>query len=225
MIFLFPFSFILPPLLSRLYDSGDIDAVKIYLKYSFKYFLIVAIPFVFGATILSRQILTIFSTPEIASEGHLIVAIIALGILFFGGRIIAYQVLVFTKKTKVGAIIWIFAALVNLCLNFIFIPSYGIIGAALTTLIAFFIAFALTIWYSSRYFTFRIDWLSIIKSIFASIVMFLVISSLHFSSNMVNLMATIIIGTISYILVLFFLRVFSRKEIVFLKRIFDSSEN
>ena len=47
-----------------------------------------------------------------------------------------------------------FSALINLFLNMLFIPIYGIIAAAITTLIAYFILFSLTVYFSRKYIKF-----------------------------------------------------------------------
>jgi O-antigen/teichoic acid export membrane protein len=92
----------------------------------------------------------------------------------FGAYIIISHIPVLIKKTKVTGAIWMIAALINLLLNMIAIPRIGILGAAITTLIAITLAFALTTYYSFRYIKFHIDFLFILKSIFASTIMSLI---------------------------------------------------
>ena len=50
------------------------------------------------------------------------------------------------------------AAILNLGLNIVFVPYMGVIGAAITTLLAFAFAFILTAHYSFRYITFDVDY-------------------------------------------------------------------
>ena len=49
-----PLGFLLPAALSKLYEEGKIDEVKLYLEYLLKYYLIIAIPAVFGISILGQ---------------------------------------------------------------------------------------------------------------------------------------------------------------------------
>ena len=78
---IYPLAFMLPPVLSKLFDENKLAEVKNYLKYSLKYFLMFAVPMAFGLSILSKQLLTIFSTPEIAENGYFITPFVVLSIL------------------------------------------------------------------------------------------------------------------------------------------------
>lgn len=174
-LFVTPLGFVLPAVLSKLYDENKINKVKGYLRYSLKYFLMIGIPVVFGLSVLSKQLLIILSTAEIAEQGYLVVPPIALSILLWGVYAIFFQVIVLKKRTKIVGTIWLIAAFLNLGLNLILIPKFGILGAAITTLMAYAIAFIITCYYSSRDLKFDIDWKFILKSIFASILMVLFI--------------------------------------------------
>jgi O-antigen/teichoic acid export membrane protein len=173
-IFVVPFGFLLTATLSEYFDNNKIYNLKIILTYSIKYFLMLAIPSAFGLSILSRKLLTILTTPEIALNGYLITPFAAASTVVFGAYIIISHIPVLIKKTKVTGAIWMIAALINLLLNMIAIPRIGILGAAITTLIAITLAFALTTYYSFRYIKFHIDFLFILKSIFASTIMSLI---------------------------------------------------
>ena len=129
--------FVLPSTLSKLYDEGKMEELKTHLSYSLKYFLAVAIPFVFGAAILGKPVLKLLSTAEIAAKGHFVVPLVALSILFYGAYAVIAHILVVAKKTRITGLIWIAAAVVNLGLNIVAVPRFGILGAALTTLIAY----------------------------------------------------------------------------------------
>lgn len=212
-----PFSFLLPAILSKFYDENKTDEVKIYLKYSLKYFLMIAIPSVFGLSILSKQLLTLFTTSEFAQAGYLVMPIVALGMLAMGANAIIAQIIVIIKKTKIGGIIAIAAALLNLGLNFIFIPKFGIIGAAITTLIAFTFLF-LSIWsYSFRYFKFDIDWRFIFKNIFASFLMALFIFWLK-PIGFYKTMTAIVLGVLIYGILIILLKGFTQQELRLFKR-------
>lgn len=211
--------FILPPTLSKLYDEGKINEVKTHLRYSLKYFLTFAIPFIFGSAVLSKQLLKIFSNQEIASQGYFIVPLVALSVLFYGFYAIVSNILVLVKKTKIIGAAWILAAVVNLLSNILIIPRLGILGAAITTLVAYLLAMCIVTYYSFREIKFTIEWSFIIKSFISSIVMSLVVWMINPTGTlMVALM--IAIGIIVYGGILILLKGFSRKEFKFLRGLF-----
>lgn len=211
--------FVLPPTLSKLYDEGRMDEVKTHLSYSLKYLLALAIPFVFGAAILAEPVLRLFSTPEIASQGYLVVPLVALSTLFAAVRMPVGYIIVLVKKTRITAAIWTACALVNLGLNILVVPRLGILGAAITTLIAYGLALALITYYAFKEFKFPIDWRFIIKSLVASAVMSLAIWRISPQGNVATIL-TIVAGTAIYGVALFLFKGFNKEEFRFFKGLF-----
>jgi O-antigen/teichoic acid export membrane protein len=209
----------LPPVLSKYYDENNMNEVKTVLRYSLKYFLLLAIPATFGLSLLSKSILTILSTPEIASQGYLITPFVAVSALLFGAYTVIFQVIVLKKKTKIIGAIWIVAAILNLGLNIAFVPYIGILGAAITTLLAFILAFILTSFYSFKYFTFDVDFGFILKSILASVVMSLVIIEWN-PVGVLNVLIVIGVCAVVYAMILLLLRGVKKEEITFFKELF-----
>lgn len=212
-------SFVLPPTLSKLYDEGRTDEVKTHLSYSLKYLLMMAIPFVCGAAALSKQVLRLFSTVEIASQGYYVVPLVALAtlVLCVGGSF--GYILTLVKKTKITGTAYTLAALINLGLNLLIVPIWGILGAAITTLIAYSVLLGIGVHYSRKEFRFDIDWHFIFKSLIVSIAMSLVIWWIAPEGNVATIVA-VVIGVVVYGAILFLLKGFSRGEFRFFKRLF-----
>ena len=209
-------SVVLGPTLSKLYDEGRVDEVKTHLKYSLKYLLAAVIPFVFGAVILAEPVLRVFSTAEIASEGYFIVPLVALSILFVCVNSVIYIILVLAKKTKVLGVIFTIAALVNLGLNILVVPRLGILGAAITTLIAYGLALGLTTYYSFKEFKFPIDWRFIIKSLTASVIMSAALWAIAPEGTSATIL-TVLAGAAIYAAVVFLLKGFTKEEFRFFR--------
>jgi len=217
-LFLLPFGVVLFPYVSKLYDEGKEDDVKTILRYSLKYFLLFAIPSVFGLSLFSKQLLTIFSTPEIAFQGYIITPFIALSNLLYGMYVFFVQPFFLVEKTKVLGITWIASAAVNLGLNIVFVPRIGIIGAAITTLIAYTVSVTIAAHYSPKYFTFDIDKLFILKSIAASIMPSIVIIAFQ-PTGILEILLLSGIYAVVYVAILFVLKSFTTSEIQFLKEL------
>jgi O-antigen/teichoic acid export membrane protein len=218
-MFLAPLAFMLPAVLAKYYDENNLKEVKTVLRYSLKYFLALAIPSAFGLSLLSKPILTILSTPEIASQGYLITPFVAVSVVLFGAYAVISHIIVLEKKTKITGAIWVIAAILNLALNIVVVPYMGILGAAITTLIAFTFAFVLTFFYSFKYFKFDIDFGFILKSIFASVVMSLVIIKWN-PLGILNVLIVIGICAVVYAVILLLLRGIKKEEIKFFRELF-----
>jgi O-antigen/teichoic acid export membrane protein len=218
-MFVAPLAVVTPAVLSKYYDENNMDKVKTILSYSLKYFLLLAIPSVFGLSLLSKPLLTILTTLEIASQGYLITPFVALSSLLFGAYMIIGQILGLEKKTKIIGAIWVMASILNFGLNLIFVPYIGILGAAITTLIAFAFAFILTAYYSFKCFTFAVDFRFISKSIFTSIIMSLVIVK-WFPTGILNILIVIAVCAVVYVTILLLLGGIKKDEIEFFRGLF-----
>ena len=217
-----PFTLLLPSLLPPYYDNNQMEKVKTFLRYSLKYFLLIAIPAAFGLSILSKQVLMILTTSEIALNGYLVTPFIALSAIIYGVNGIISNVLVLEKKTGIIGSIWIVTAILNLGLNIIFVPYLGIIGAALITLIAYGIAFVLTLFYSFKSFQFDLDLIFIIKSIIASSIMSILLAFIN-PNGILNIVIISIICFIIYLGLLLLLKGIKREEITVLRKMFLES--
>jgi O-antigen/teichoic acid export membrane protein len=109
--------------------------------------------------------------------------------------------------------------MINIVLNILFIPVYGIIAAAITTLIAYFILVSLTFYFSREHIKFKVPYDFIGKSVFASLVMALVIYWAN-PAGVFYVGLMILVGSGIYFGVLALLKGFGKEEYGFLKGIF-----
>lgn len=212
-----PFSLLLTPLLSSYYDRNEIEEVKIHLNYSLKYFMLLAIPTVFGLSILSKPVLTVLSTSQIAQNSYLITPFVAVSLFLVGIYGITSQILVLEKKTKIIGSLWMISAAINVVLNIIFVPHFGIVAAAISTLAAYGFVFAVSLFYSQKYIEVKFEWAFILKCIFASILMSIAIIIIN-PVSFIGILVTIGIGTVIYMVIVFLLKGISSTEIEFFKK-------
>ncbi len=213
-----PLYVLLFPVLSNYYDKNEISTIKTILKYTLKYFLALAIPSVFILSILSKIILIILTTPEIALNGYLVIPFVALSTLLAGLCIIISQVIILEKKTKIIGSIWIIAAIINFVINLTIIPLFGILGAAFATLISYTAVLVLFLIYSRKYLIFDMDLSFIGKSIFASTLITLLVY-IFYPSNIIETIIIMGIGFTGYIIILLVLKGIKKDEISFFKNL------
>ena len=131
---------------------------------------------------------------------------------------IIVQVLVLEKKTKIMGSQWMAAAALNVILNIIFIPRFGIIAAAVSTLTAYLFTLVITLIYSQKYIKIEFDFRFLLKSLAASVLMSSVILFIN-PVSAIGILATIIVCSAVYITIIFILRGISREEIEFFKEL------
>lgn len=210
-IFMTPVSFLLPAVLSKCYDEHDIAEVKTIMNYAMKYFLVLAIPSAFGLSLLSKSILTVLSTPEIASRGYLITPFTSLSALFLGAYAVTSQIIALEKKTQITGAIWILAAILDLGLNLILVRHIGILGAAITNLLVFGFTFVITTYYANKYLEFSFDLIFIFKSISASILMSIFVIWFHPVETQ-KIMICVAVAALIYFFALFLLKGVTKDE-------------
>jgi O-antigen/teichoic acid export membrane protein len=215
-LFVSPLQLILLPELSKLFDENKIDQVRTYMSHSLRYFLLITIPAVFGLSALAKPLLGIFTTQDFLS-GWLVIPIIAFSGLLAGIFQILINTMFLVKETKSATYINIIAAASNVLLNLLLIPSIGIIGAALSTLISYILMIILCIRISMKHFVFDFYFYDIAKSIFSSLAMYLFVSRFVIS-NVYELFGVTAIGAFVYVFMMFIVGGFSKYELSIVKK-------
>lgn len=180
-----------------------------------RYYLIFCVPAVIGLSVLSKPIINIM-TGDQYFEGYKIISFVTLGVLFLGLQQKFQAGFLFYKKTSFITITVVASGLLNLFLNFLFIPRYGYFAAAITTLISYAFLLFLMIILSRRFFIWEFPFKTLGKVMCASAIMGIVV---YYMSNsllylvLINLFLGILIGTAVYFLILLLLKEFSQEEI------------
>jgi O-antigen/teichoic acid export membrane protein len=215
-LFVSPLQLILFPELSKLHDENKIDEIIIYMSYSLRYFLFVSIPAVLGLSALAKPLLSIFTTQDFLS-GWLVIPIIAFSGLLAGIFQIFVNTLLIVKKTKVPTYINFAAAVLNVLINLFLIPLIGIVGAALSTLLAYFFMAVLCTHMSLKYFKHEFYFHDIAKSILSSTIMYFFVS--HFEVlTILELIKVSGMGVLVYLSTMFLLGGFSGHELTLIKK-------
>lgn len=216
LMFLTPFAVLLPAVLPEYYEKGDMEKVDTFLTYSLKYYLLITIPACVGLSLLSKPLLYILTTTVIADSGYMVTPLVALGAMFMGIYGIVNNIIILEKKTTILAHIWIGVAVLNIVLNIIAVPYIGIYGAGIATLLCYFFAFAVTLWYCRKYARLPFDYRSIAKIIVASVVMGIFVVAVN-PMGIVNIVIVVAISVVIYFAVLILLKGIDKKEINLIK--------
>ena len=211
-LFTAPFGFILPAVLSKYYDENRITRVTTVLDYSLKYFLMSAAPFAIVASLFSRQILTLLSTTEIAQNGYLVTPYVAFSALVFGVSSIVSNMMVLKKRTDINAATWIIAALLNVGVNILLVPYFGIVGAAIGTVFAYLFASTVFVYYTLRSSKIRLDYVMSARIMGAAFVAGILLVPLT-SRSIIELFPILVFSAAFYVGLLFLFRVVNRREL------------
>lgn len=204
---------VLYPTIIKSYEEGNISETKNYLKYSLKYFMMIAIPSAFGLAILAEPLLTILTRPEFVA-GNTVVPFVAFGAVLYGFFQFCSQILYLANRTHLIMGLLGISAVLNIILNIILIPRLGILGAATATLVAYGVLGIATLIISRRYLKFDLSLPFMLKSAITSAIMVLCIWLFH-PASLTGVLISILGGILIYFGVLLMIKGLSKSEINF----------
>lgn len=108
-----------------------------------------------------------------------LIPILASAYIFRGLYCFATNGIFFCEKTKFIPVITITAGLLNIMLNLLFIPRYGIFAAAWTTVASYFITFAVAYGIARKCFPVVYPWYSMMKIILLFVVIYAVVRNVN----------------------------------------------
>ena len=91
-----------------------------------------------------------FLFPQIYHESAQVIPVIILSYVIFGIYLMIVPAIFYCKQHKLVPVFTLFAAVVNIMLNLIWIPSYGIIGAAYATVLGYLALLLPIVWWSEK---------------------------------------------------------------------------
>lgn len=204
------------PIAVNLWENNDLDQSKHFLTNMTRYYLILSVPAVLGLSVLSKPAIAILTATNYW-EGYKIVPIVTTSIFFLGLSQIFGFAFGYYKKTSLFMFCTVSAAFSNIILNFLLIPTYNYLGAAIGTLISYILLLLLTVIVSRQYYVWTFPFKTLIKSLLSSALMglsvnyiynFLDIKMLH------RLITCILLATIIYLFLLFLLREFKLRDFI-----------
>lgn len=132
------------------------------------------------------------------SDAFIFIPLISSAYMFIGFQSYIGRYIKQSKKTFQSMIISLFIAGLNIGLNFILIPNYGAIGAAISTIICFSSGFFISYFYARKYcFFIKINWSKIIPLLFMLII--LVIISIYILN--ISIIYSIVLKTVVLIII------------------------
>lgn len=205
------------PVMSRFYIENK-DALKALLKKSFYYMVLLGIPMSIGITLLSERIIFFVYGDEFLNSVYALQILIWAVLLIFMSMI-SGTFLNAINQQRVFSYITGISAIANVALNFILIPQFSYIGAAIATVITEFLVIFLAFYYVKKLdYGFSISKL-IIRPVVASVFMALVITYFRF----LNLFILIIVGAVVYLIVLSLVKGIRKEDVDYFKGIFSKN--
>ena len=194
---IYPINYAMMPIYMNIFvNQGELQTKK-FLTKLFSYFLLVVLPAIFGFVGVGRNLISLLATSKYVEVSQ-VLPYIVFGRAIYACAIIISAGLYINKKTKMVSYVMSGTCVINIILNVIFIPRLGILGAALATLISFFLYTVILTYFSMREFSFSIEYKRVISFVFASASMWLIIRNIDFSGELMTLLVKVVVGVLTY---------------------------
>ena len=133
-------------------QEEDPEAIRHFLRLGATYFYLIGCAACLLISLFSREILMLFARKEVFWAAWVIVPIIAYSYVQHGvGNFVGWGMGLMKKSFHVSGIVLV-AALVNIGLNFLFVPQWGMLGAALATMLSYIVWNFLKGYYSAKFY-------------------------------------------------------------------------
>jgi O-antigen/teichoic acid export membrane protein len=151
--------------------EDDAEAKRTY-AYVLTYLVVAASWLALALGLLAPWLVRLLTQPEFY-EGERVVAPLAFGGMAYAAYIVMAIGVGRAKRTQFNWVITGFAALVNVVLNLVLIPPYGMMGAAVATVAAYAVMFAAMTWYAQRVFPTPYQWRRVLTAVAAAVTLLL----------------------------------------------------
>ncbi len=187
------------PALVMALERGGAERLKVAAREQLSTFLLVGLPAAAGVALVARPLSEVLIGEELRTAAASVTPWIALSALLFG--LTAYyfgQAFTLGKKTKRLLIAMAFPAGLNVILNLILVPQFGLMGAAWATAASFGAGMIATWMIGRRVVALPIPWESLARCSVATGIMALVVSQLPAVGGLVELILDASVGGIVY---------------------------
>lgn len=180
-------------------------------------YFVLAGSFVFlGLSVLGREIVTLAATTKYL-DGYHIIPYIALAYLFYGMYNTVDVGVLVTSRTKIYALVTICAAILQIGLNLILVPRFGISGAAVGMMLSYMALFIAMYFTSRHYYTIRYEWNRLLKIAIVTFLIYRVGLLLERDAVLVSIGLKICV-ILAYPFLLWAIRFFHPQEMATLKK-------
>jgi len=200
------------PMYINIWENKGEAETRIFLRNAISAYLMISIPLIVGIYLVGDNVLALLASNKYQIDAKLI-SLISAGILFDGMTVFFAAGLYIAKKTfRISLIIGI-SALVNVVINLLLVPSIGLIGAAIATLVSYVFLSIAMILSARKILSFHFPFQDAIKYTILSAFMCFIVIQVETPNVILTIASKIFTGVILYSLLIL---LFHRKAFFFL---------
>ena len=203
-IFMYPVNYALDPIYLRIYAEQGKYETGIFMSKALQYFFLFLIPVIFGFIAVGKDLIAVLASMKYA-EAYVVIPYVILGNAIYACQVFLNAGLCLAHKTNIIMVVKIGTCILNIGLNVIMIPRFGIVGAAQATLVSYVCYTLVITHYAFKELAFRIRYGHIALYTSISFVMFIFISNIQMEGHVMNILCRAASGACIYILLVLLL--------------------
>jgi len=189
----------LKPYYMQLWETEGVEKTRSFLSDGMHSYWVVGIPLITLFSLVSPHLLNFLASDKYA-PGTIIIPFIAFSFLLEGAMNFLAAGLYIEKNTKTLMFWGIVATVLNLGLNLLAIPVYGILGAAVVTIISYLVFVLGVTFRSFKFLSFAISARVPLIATLMSLIVYAILFKLDFGGDFVNLLIKGLAGSVLLLL-------------------------
>ena len=200
------------PAVTRAWDNDEMKNLSTMFEAIFKWYFAISFPALVGITLISRPLLEIVSTPNIAQAGWYLLPILGFGFILEGLETSLGYILTARKETGVWGKTSLFGTALNIAFNFLLIPLFGLMGAAIATSTSYGFRFIVILYYTRDDLSISFPIVDCIKICLGTMIMGGILIASPTLTQLNTVILYPILGVVVYSFILFFLDFVTQNE-------------
>ncbi len=151
-----PLRLAIVPMYLQIWNRDGKNRTITFLNHTLDYYFMLAVPIAVGMIWYGEEIITVLATSKF-EESAAVIPYIIIPLSLYGAYVVYGSGFFIQKKTKALMYLALTAGLVNICLNMLLIPRFGILGAAYATFAAYVMLSVLIAMRSNRFLKIKVN--------------------------------------------------------------------
>jgi len=203
------------PAASEAASLKDKKLLETYITQSYRYVVLLVLPICVGIAIFARPLLSLLFDPKYIF-GAPALSILVFGMTFYTLFMVSSSIVQGIGYPRLPMYIMLVGTAINIGLNFLMVPLYGLIGAAVATTIVTFLIMTAILWKTIQLTGVGLPYIDFAKIGFTSIIMGL--SLILLPQTYIGLFVAIIISPIIFTIVFAVIGGFTKRDLRMLQR-------
>jgi O-antigen/teichoic acid export membrane protein len=201
------------PMYLRIWAEQGEEATSRFILNSLHYYLLITLPIIAGFSMIGPELVSLLASEKYAAGASIIPYVIS-GMVIDGAIVMLAAGLYIRKQSMSLMYIIATSAVVNVVLNLLLIPLYGITGAGIATLLSYLVLVVWSYAVTSKTLAIPFPWLTLMKFGLITLSMSFVVDRIQLNNLLLTLVLKITTGAFFYGTAVFLVDMKSRAAVL-----------